>query len=68
MNILLGIGHLKEEQLRDNGVGDIIVHGCAEENDAVDQEPGIDVVGALATTGLLHDVGDETLHSVIRTH
>jgi hypothetical protein len=48
MDVLLGIGHLEEQQLGDDDVGDHVVHRRAEEDDAVHQQAGIDVVAAFS--------------------
>jgi hypothetical protein len=55
MNVLLRIVHLKEEQLGDDNVRHVVVHGRSQEDDAIDKEPGVDVVSAFAASRLLHD-------------
>jgi hypothetical protein len=52
-DVLVGIFRLQEQHLRDGEVGDLIVYRRADEDDAVLQQPGIDVVGAFAAVGLL---------------
>ena len=54
MNVLLGIGHLEEQQLSDNQVGHHVVHGRAKEYDAVHQQARVDVVAALTPARLLY--------------
>ena len=54
-----GILGLEEEELGDDQVGDVVVDRRPEEDDAVLEEAGVDVVGALAATGLLDDDGDK---------
>ena len=49
----------EEEQLRDDEVRHLVVDWPAEEDDAVVEEPRVDVVGALAAAGLLNDDGDQ---------
>jgi hypothetical protein len=39
IDVLVGIIGFEEEQLGDDDVGDIVVDRCAEEHDAVHQEP-----------------------------
>ena len=56
---LLRILGLQEEELGHDQVGHVVVHRGPEEDDAVAQETGVDVVGPFATTGLLDDDGDE---------
>ena len=53
VDVLLRIGHLEEQQLGDDEVGHHVVHGRAQEHDAVHQQAGIDVVAALTPAGLL---------------
>ena len=53
MDVLFGIGHLQEEQLGDDQVGDHVVHGRAEEHDPIHQQTRVDVVTAFAAAGLL---------------
>ena len=54
-----GIVHLQEQQLGDDDVGHHVVHGRAEEHDAVHQQPRVDVVAALAAAGLLDHHRDQ---------
>jgi hypothetical protein len=61
MHVLLRIGHLEEQQLRDDDVGDLIVHGRAEEQDAVHQQAGINVPTPFAAPGLFDDDGNEKI-------
>ena len=62
MDVLLWIGHLQEEQLRDDRIGDHVIHRGAEEDDPVHQEAGINVIGAFAPAGLFHYVRNKILH------
>ena len=58
-----GIAHLQEQQLRDDEVGDHVVHGRAQEDDAVHQQPRVNVIAALAAAGLLdHHRHQEIIH------
>ena len=60
MDVVLRILRLEEQQLGDDQVGDLIVDGRAEEDDAVLEQARVDVVGALAPPGLFDDDGDKT--------
>src|SRR5947207_1628510 len=55
IDVLLCVLHLQKEQLRDDQIGDVIVHWSSNENNAVLQEPRVNVVAALAPAGLLHN-------------
>ena len=54
-DVLLGIFHLQEEELGDDGIGHGVINGGADKDDAVFKEPGVDVVGAFPTAGLFND-------------
>ena len=54
VDVLFGVLHLQEEQLRDNQVRDVIVDRRADENDAVFEQSRVNIVAALASSGLLH--------------
>ena len=56
VDVALRVVGIQEEQLRDDDVGDIVVHWGPQEHDAVHEEAGEDVVGALAAAGALDDV------------
>src|SRR5437588_6658158 len=58
-DLLVRVLAVEKEQLRDHEVGDVIIDLAAQKNDAVAQQPGVDVVGALTARGALDDVGDE---------
>ena len=51
----------QEQQLRRHQVRDVVVDRGAYENDAVFEQPRIDVVGALATIRLLDDHWDQRI-------
>ena len=53
MNVLFRLRHLEEQQLGDDQVGDHVIHGRAEENNAIHQQARIDVISAFAASGLL---------------
>ena len=58
-DLLLRVLRLQEQQLRDDQVRGFVVHLAAEEDDAVLEKAGIDVIGAFAAGRLLHDHRDE---------
>jgi hypothetical protein len=53
----VGVGRLEVQQLRHHEVGDLVVDGLAEEDDALVQQPRVDVEGPLAARILLDDHG-----------
>ena len=55
VDVLLGVFALQEEELGDDGVCDSVVDLSPQEDDAVLQQPRVDVVGAFALGGLLDD-------------
>src|SRR3990172_1708876 len=59
MDVRLRVVRLQEQHLGDHQVGDLVVDLTAQEDDAVAEQTGIDVVGALAAMVLLDDDGDE---------
>src|SRR5207247_3243047 len=61
-DLFLGIVGLEKEQLRDHQGGDAVFHRAGDEDDALLEQPRIDVVGALATIGLLDHHRDEIIH------
>jgi hypothetical protein len=44
VDVALGVVRLEKEQLRDDDVRHVVVHGAAEEDDAVHEQPREDVV------------------------
>ena len=61
MHLFFRVGHLQEQQLRDDEIGDHVIDRRAEEDDAVNEQAGVDVIAALAATGLFHHHGDEEI-------
>jgi hypothetical protein len=55
VDVPLGILGFEEEQLGDDQVGHRVLDGVPDEDDPFLQEPREDVVGALASAGLLDD-------------
>ena len=51
----VGVLALEVQQLGDDQVGDVVVDGRAEEDDAIDEQTRVDVEGALAAAGALDD-------------
>ena len=62
VDVLLGVGHLQKEQLRDNRVGHHIIDGRAQEHDPVHQQARINIIGALAAPCLFDHIRNKTLH------
>src|SRR3954452_21672112 len=58
-DVLVGVGALEVQELGDDEVRDLVVDGRAEEDDAVVEQPRVEVVLALAPGGALDDGGDE---------
>src|SRR5207249_2795395 len=54
VDVLLRVFHLQEEQLRDHEIRYVIINRRSNENDAVFEQPRINVIAALATPSLLH--------------
>jgi hypothetical protein len=54
-NVLFGILGFEEEELGDDQVGQVILDATTDENDAVLEEPGINVVCPFPATALLND-------------
>src|SRR5207237_4328985 len=68
VDLLVGILALEEQHLRDDHVRDVVVDGRAKEDDAVLEQPRVDVVRSLTAVRLLdherhRDVGHRTLSS-----
>jgi hypothetical protein len=57
-DVLVGVLGLEVQQLRHDEVRDLVVHGCPQEDDALVQQPAVDVEGALASRRLLDHHGD----------
>src|SRR5260370_28436809 len=64
IDLTLGILGLKEEKLRRNEVRDLVVDLTAEEDDAILQQPRVNVVGALTAPGLLDHEWNEDAHGL----
>src|SRR5262245_147816 len=60
-DVLVGVFALEMQQLGDHQVRDRVVDRRAEEDDALLEQPGVDVEGTLAAVGLLDDRGDEVV-------
>src|SRR5688572_8919762 len=58
-DVLVGILRLEEQELGHDQVRSDFIHRPDQEDHALLEQPGVDVVGALAAPGLLDDHGDE---------
>src|SRR3954454_5389489 len=65
-DVLVGIVGLEMEDLRNDQVRYLLVDRLAEEDDSLAQQPGVDVVGALAARGLLDDHRDQRHRVLLR--
>ena len=61
VDVLVRLLGLEEEHLRADQVGHRVVHRCAQEDDALTQQPRIEVVGALAAVRRFDDRRDEVV-------
>jgi hypothetical protein len=59
---LLRVLALQEEQLRDDQPGAHVVDRPPDDDDALAEQAGVDVEGALSSRGRLDDHGDEAVH------
>ena len=59
VDVLLGVRHLQEEQLRNDGVCHEVIDRSSDEDDAVLEETRVDVEGPLPSSVLFDDSGDE---------
>ena len=58
-DVLVRIGALEVQQLRHHRVGHVVVDLLAQEDNAIVEQAGVDVVAALAARGLLDNVGNQ---------
>ncbi len=76
MNVLVRVLGLQKQKLGDDQVGDHVFHRAAKEYHPLFEQPGVNVIGALAPGGLLHHDGHEvqgsrfgrSLHVVVIGH
>jgi len=54
-DVLVGVDRLEVQQLGDDQVGDLVIDGGAQEDDAIVEQPGVDVVLALSAGAALDD-------------
>ena len=59
VDVLVGILRLEVDQLGTDQTGDLVVDRRLQKDDVVLEQPAVQVVGPLAATRLLDDVGDE---------
>src|SRR5207248_760739 len=64
VNVLFRILHLQKQQLGDDEIGNVIIHWRADKNDAVLEQPRIDIVAPLAPASLLHHHRDQYLRNI----
>src|SRR5690606_15290822 len=64
-DVLLRVLRLQEEQLGDDQVGQLVVDGPPDEDDALLQEAGVDIVCPLATIGLLDHHRHQVPHPAV---
>ncbi len=62
LDVFVGILGLQKQHLGDHEVGNLVVDGRAQQDDAVFEQTGEDIVGALAAVRLLDDHRDK-LHA-----
>jgi len=67
-DVFLRVFHLEEKQLGDDGVRHGVIDCRSDENDAILQEAGVDVVGAFAAACLFNDAGNEVVGLGIDAH
>ena len=59
MHVGLGVVRLEKEHLGDHGVGDLVVDGRAEKDDAVFQQPAVDIHRPLFAAALFDHIGNQ---------
>src|SRR5262249_40855601 len=57
LDILFRVFSFQKQELSNDQVGNGVVNGRANEDDVVAQQPGVDVISALAAARLLHNHG-----------
>jgi hypothetical protein len=63
VNVFLGIGHLQKQKLGDDQVRHHVIHRCSEEDNPVHQQARVNIITALASTGLFdHHWYQEIIH------
>src|SRR5208337_3625290 len=65
LNVFFRVFGLEEEHLGGGEVGDVVVNGRADKDDVFLEQPGIDIVGALAAAGLLDHHGNQSSGVII---
>ena len=66
-DVLVGVLALEVQQLCDDEVGDLVVDGRADEDDALVEQARVDVERALAASALLDDHRDEWHLAILST-
>src|SRR5208337_1384243 len=65
IDLFVRVFRFQKEELGDDQVGHVIVDGRAQKDDAVLEEPGIDIISPLPPAALLHYHGNQ-LHFILR--
>src|SRR5215207_7139395 len=63
VDVLLRVLALEVQELRHYSVGHLVIYGRPEEDDAVLEQPRVDVHGPLPTRALLYNVGDDVVYA-----
>src|SRR5918997_1577712 len=63
VDVLLWILALQVQELRHYGVGDLVIYWGPEEDDAVLEQPRVDVHGPLPTRALLYNIWDDVVYA-----
>ncbi|MEY3456864.1 MAG: hypothetical protein RL215_21 [Planctomycetota bacterium] len=62
VDISFGVIELEEEKLSDDAVGDVVVYLAAEDDDAILEEPAVDIHCPLIAAIFFDDIGDKDGH------
>src|ERR1035441_28558 len=65
MDVLLRVGHLQKQKLRDDDVGNVVIHRRAEKNDAVHEQARVNVPRPLAAARLLDHDWNQKIFGVV---
>src|ERR671921_270267 len=63
VDVLLWVLALQVQELRHYGVGDLVIYWGPEEDDAVLEQPRVDVHGPLPTRALLYNIWDDVVYA-----
>ena len=59
MDVLVRVLRLQEQELGDDQVGDVVLHGTDQKDHPLLEQPGKNIEGAFAAGGLLDDDGHQ---------